>query len=414
MFAQDTDPTVSRLSSIPTETPLSIGMFTYSTRPRGSVVCAAALAEGLAELGHDVILYALDKGEGGFYRPLRCELCLVPTGPAPSDPERLIAQRIAEVRDFVVETQPCHDVFHAQDCLVASGLLAARSFDDSFADYHGGNEDSGLCRNIVRTVHHVEAFSDDFLETCQRRSILEADALISVSQATQRSVHEHYGRKSRVVHNGVDVARFRRDEDDAWSRLAERLGLDSSPFILSVGGLEPRKNVVNQLEAFLALRHCHPGLRWVIAGGSSIWSHRRTAKAFMEKLELSHEADAVVLAGVVLDDELTALYQHALAYLHAASHEGWGLSVMEALAARLPTVVSFGPPFNEYLDDDCAVFVDPNEPSSITAGLTSALRRADVLREQGFLRVQRFDWRLTAQAHVRTYDHLVTSTTASA
>jgi hypothetical protein len=51
---------------------LSIGIFTYSVRPRGSVVHAAALAEALADRGHEVTLYALRKPGDNFYRPLRC------------------------------------------------------------------------------------------------------------------------------------------------------------------------------------------------------------------------------------------------------------------------------------------------------------------------------------------------------
>ena len=62
---------------------LSIGIFTYSSKPRGSVVHAAALAEALCALGHRATLYALSKPGEGFYRPLRCPLRLLPPNQRP-------------------------------------------------------------------------------------------------------------------------------------------------------------------------------------------------------------------------------------------------------------------------------------------------------------------------------------------
>src|SRR5271168_5209806 len=104
---------------------LSIGLFTYSTRPRGSVVHAASLAEALVGLGHAVTLYALSKEGGHFHRPLACPVELIEAGQAPDDMDALIAQRIEEFGAGFRALQPRHDVFHAQDCLAASSLVAA-------------------------------------------------------------------------------------------------------------------------------------------------------------------------------------------------------------------------------------------------------------------------------------------------
>ena len=77
---------------------LSIGIFTYSTKPRGSVVHAACLAEALARQGARVTLYALSKAGDGFFRPVSCDLRLIGAAPAPSEVDALIRQRIAEFR----------------------------------------------------------------------------------------------------------------------------------------------------------------------------------------------------------------------------------------------------------------------------------------------------------------------------
>ncbi|HET9956479.1 MAG TPA: glycosyltransferase, partial [Polyangiaceae bacterium] len=131
---------------------ISVAMFTYSTRPRGSVVHAAALSEALRELGCEVTLHTLSKEGEGFYRELSCELELWRAAPAPDDPDALIAQRIQEVASHVRRMSRTYDIYHAQDCLTASGLLQSGSL-------RGRTQlsRSPLARSLLaRTVHHVE------------------------------------------------------------------------------------------------------------------------------------------------------------------------------------------------------------------------------------------------------------------
>jgi len=175
---------------------LSIGLFTYSTLPRGSVVHTAHLADALGSAGHDVTVYALDKDGRGFFRPLRAAaLRLVPAGPAPASTAELVTQRAGELASYLCAGRPAHDVLHAEDCLTASGLLAARA--------------RGLGLPLARTVHHVERFEDPTLLRCQERSIREADLLLTVSEAAERDVLRGFGLPAAIVGNGVDGARFR-------------------------------------------------------------------------------------------------------------------------------------------------------------------------------------------------------------
>ena len=238
---------------------LSIGVFTYSTKPRGSVVCAAELCEALVELGEHAVLYALDKDRCGFYRELSCELRLMPAGPAPDDPDRLIRQRISEVEDYVRRQSPHHDLLHAQDCLVASGLLQAEQ-----------------AAPLVRTVHHLDAFESPFLRACQARSIRLANACVSVSRSTYESVFGTFGLRTQVIENGVAPQRFL---GQAPERVAA-LRAEGTPLVLSVGGVEPRKNSLNMLHAFASFAEEHPEARWLIVGGASIWDHDEYARAF--------------------------------------------------------------------------------------------------------------------------------------
>ncbi|HEY6081644.1 MAG TPA: MSMEG_0565 family glycosyltransferase [Polyangiaceae bacterium] len=379
---------------------LSVGIFSYSTRPRGSVVHATHLAEALARRGHAVTLYALSKAGDRLYRDVACELVLLPAGPAPTDPDALIRQRIAEVATGVSALRPRHDVYHAEDCLVSSGLLEAS----------GGLE----LRPLVRTLHHLEHFESPYLRACQRRSILEADAVACVSRVSQRDVLRELGRRAPIIGNGVDLERFAAPDSAALEQQRLRLAPAGGRIVLSVGGVEPRKNSLTTLQAMAALLARQPDLHWVVAGGASIWEHdayRQQFEALRSALPLGVQRRIVQL-GPVSEQELTALYGAAQLLLCPSLQEGFGLCVLEALASRVPVVVSSGEPFSEYLDDGCASFVAPSSAVAIADAVErllgdEPLRAARVAA--GHERVRQFTWERVAIEHERLYGELAGS-----
>jgi len=372
---------------------LSIGLFTYSTQPRGSVVCAAALAEALVELGHHAVLYALDKDRRGFYRDLECELRMMPAGPAPTQPEALIRQRVSEVKDYVRRSGTRHDVMHAQDCLVASGLLSAEP-----------------SLPLVRTVHHLDDFESQFLRACQARSIHMADACVSVSWSTHKSVLDAFGLKTPVIENGVAPARFTQTAPELARELRARHAIpETAPLVLSVGGIEPRKNSLNMLRAFASFASVHPEARWLIVGGASIWDHDEYVRDFRRCLGAlpAPVQRNVQLLGVLSEAELDAAYRAADVLLHAASLEGWGLSILEAMASGTSVVVSRGLPFEEYLDPICATFVESTSVASISRGLGRAYRRRAAVADPAIARARCFSWQNAAARHVEVYERVL-------
>lgn len=384
--------------------PLSIGLFTYSTRPRGSVVHAACLAEALSALGHEVTLYALCKPGDGFFRRVRCALRLIPAGPALSSTDDLVRQRIAEFQAGLSRLAPRHDIWHAEDCLAANALdtlsFGARPFP------------------VVRTVHHVERFESPYLEACQRRSIERADALLAVSELTRREVLAEFRRDPALVRNGVDPERFARSRPTLQRKLRERLKLGPhARVVLSVGGVEPRKNSLRALEAVAKLLARVPELRWVIAGGASLFSHDAYRNAFQARLaELPLEArERVICTGPLEDDELTALYQLSEALFCPSLQEGFGLCVLEAMAAGRPVIVSDRPPFTEYLDRRSAVLVDPSCADDMARGLESVLGHVELcasLVSAAHERVPHFSWQRSASEHVAQYRAILKQATA--
>jgi glycosyltransferase-like protein len=289
-----------------------------------------------------------------------------------------------------------HRIVHAEDCLAANALAAARS------------ELNGAC--VVRTVHHVEHFESPYLSACQERSVASADLLLTVSQVTRREVRATFGREADVISNGVDTVRFERVDTSALNALRARVGWQpGDTLVASVGGVERRKNSLQSLESIALAFAQYPALRWVIAGGASIWEHEEYRQAFacrLAQLPPALQARITVL-GTVPEAELTALYQASELLLCPSLQEGFGLCVLEALAAKSAVVVPHGAPFDEYLDERCATFVDPSSASDIAAALLRLLHNpAERVRSAlaGHERVQRYSWDTVAEQHLARYE----------
>jgi glycosyltransferase-like protein len=380
---------------------LSIGLFTYSTKPRGSVVHATHLAEALMQRGHDVTLYALSKSGDRLYREVGCQVVYLQAEKAPAEPDALIAQRVREVADGLATLRPRHDVYHAEDCLVASGLLAKRT--------------ELKLKPLVRTLHHLEHFVSPYLRDCQRRSILEADAVACVSRVSQRDVERELGRVCPIIGNGVDMARFAPDQQLEQATRARFAIAPEDRVVLSVGGVEPRKNSFCALEALVPLLREQPKLRWLIAGGDSIWEHDTYRAGFRDRLSRLEPAvrARIVELGPVSERELTGLYEISQILLCPSLQEGFGLCVLEALAARTAVVVSQQAPFTEYLTPDVASFVRPGSPASIGDGL-SRLLFDEPLRQRrvrdGAAHVRAFSWQRVALEHERLYARVLYQT----
>jgi glycosyltransferase involved in cell wall biosynthesis len=114
----------------------------------------------------------------------------------------------------------------------------------------------------------------------------------------------------------------------------------------------------------------------------------------------------VVCTGSIGEDALTGLYQVAHVLLAASKHEGFGLSVLEGMAAALPVVVPRQPPFTEYVPPHAAQFVDPTSPSDIASAVLELLDKpelATLLGQMGPDVARGFSWQRSALRHAQLY-----------
>lgn len=383
------------------ERPLRIALLTHSINPRGGVVHCLELAEALTELGHAVTVHAPGPAGARFFRSTRCDTRLMPEATPAAGLRALVEARIAAFVDgFSTPGNADFDIYHAHDGIGANALLELRR--------------RGLIPGYLRTVHHLDgSYGDAAVDALEARSILGADRLLCVSPTWQQQLRARFGLAADIVGNGVDTTRFTPVAGTVDAPLKTRLGLGTGPVFLAVGGIEARKNTVATLRAFARLRQTLHDAQLVIAGGASLLDHGAYRRAFDAALAeeglATGPGEAVVLAGVLADHEMPALYRLADALVFASLVEGFGLAIVEAMASGTLTVVSRIAPFTDFLGANDCLWADPADPESIARAMCHALMPGTRARlvAAGHAVAARHHWPGCARAHLAAYADLL-------
>jgi glycosyltransferase involved in cell wall biosynthesis len=195
-----------------------------------------------------------------------------------------------------------------------------------------------------------------------------------------------------VIPLGVD-RHFSQQQLDSIEKLRSTLGIPSPYYILSLGSIEPRKNLPRLLAAWERIQRELPQEVWlVVAGGKG-------KSSVFNDVEIQRLPPRVHLTGRVADEFLPALYSGALAFVYPSLYEGFGLPPLEAMACGTPVLTSNVTSLPEVVGD-AGLLVDPYNVEAIAHGIRrlvedSALR--EELRKKGLERAKQFTWERTAE-----------------
>ncbi|HEX2069167.1 MAG TPA: glycosyltransferase family 1 protein [Actinomycetota bacterium] len=263
-------------------------------------------------------------------------------------------------------------------------------------------------QRTVVTVHDVaflarsDLFPRRWLWTYRaglNRAVRTADALIAVSRHTAEDVVRRAQADPAKVHV-VPLAAAVPTEPAVET--AARFNIQQ-PYILFVGTLEPRKNLIALVRAHRRLAGRGFDHSLVLAGG---WGWNSGPL----KQELSLDAPgSIAVTGQVSSEEVDTLYRGATALVYPSLYEGFGLPVLEAMARGVPCIVSKTTSLPE-VAGDAAVFVDPKnieELASAIERVTKDPKLQEDLRKRGLTRAAEFSWDETARRTLEVYKSIL-------
>lgn len=218
-----------------------------------------------------------------------------------------------------------------------------------------------------------------------------SDLIIAVSHFTARQVEQYLK---------VDPSRIRVIPHGARLPVSDSRIVEREPMILFVGAIQKRKNVVRLVEAFESVPQ-----EWklVLAGAAGFG-----AEEALERIEHSSRKSDIQVLGYVRDDVLEDLYARASIFAFPSLDEGFGMPLLEAMAAGTPVLTSNRSALPE-VAGDAAVLVDPMDAEAVAEGLTRLAEdeglRAE-LERKGRERAKVFTWERAVQETWAVYGRI--------
>ena len=246
-----------------------------------------------------------------------------------------------------------------------------------------------------------------FLRIFEEKMLERANKIIAVSHFTKRELLEYYKvpeRKIRVIHNGVNVNKFKPAQDKR--KVKEELGFNPDDLtILSVGRLYARKGLFTLIESMPAIVKRFKNAKFIISGkGQS--DEMRKLLAHAEKIGVK---GSIIFTGYYPDKKLPKLYQAADVFAFSTFYEHHPFAVLEALSTGLPVVTTSVGGIPETIESGKNGFlVEPFNPKQFADRILYLLEHPAEAAEMGLLArqtiLERFDWRIVVKDVLKVYD----------
>lgn len=228
-----------------------------------------------------------------------------------------------------------------------------------------------------------------------------ATHIIAVSNSTKKDLMDTLkvpSSRISVVYEGVDHKFFYRRDAQEVRKVRLKYGLDSK-YLLFVGTIQPRKNIIKLIQAYAKLQNRKVDLVLV---GKPGWLYDEIYKA-PKKYSVS---SFVKFLGFVSEEDLPSLYSGSEAFVLPSLYEGFGLPILEAMACEVPVITSNTSSMPEVSGDN-ALLVKPNDVNDISHNLSRILNEEDLrlkLKDKGREWSRKFSWEKTAKETIRVFE----------
>ena len=290
---------------------------------------------------------------------------------------------------------------------------------NGFALFHGTNYNVPLwnpCPTVV-TIHDLSLLlypnthQEHLVARARRRLPVmtrQATRIVTDSESVKREICEHLKvppeRVTAVALAPREV--FRPISGVEAREVRQRFRLPDE-FILFVGTVEPRKNLLTLVRAFEELLRTTDLKPQLVIAGQRGWMNDELF-ALIERASLR---DHVMFLGYVTDEDLRALYSSCRVAVYPSLYEGFGLPPLEAMACGAPVITSRIPVIME-TSAHAARLINPTDRQELTAALVELLRDADArtqLARAGLTRAAEYTWERTAKQTLAVYEEALSS-----
>lgn len=229
-------------------------------------------------------------------------------------------------------------------------------------------------------------------------SVKQAQKIIAVSQNTKDDVVKFYQlpeKKITVIYNGFDQHRFHTNLAKNTSQKVKEKYQIEGDFLVYLGTLQPRKNLESLIKALPEIINKHPQIKLVVIGKKG-WLYS-TIFSLVESLNLTK---AVVFTDFVPDDEVPFLIASAKVFVLPSLYEGFGITVLEAMACGVPVVVSKVSSLPEVVDEAGLYIDNPKNYAQIAQQINRILadeKLAEELAKKGLAQAKKFSWEKCAK-----------------
>ena len=238
-----------------------------------------------------------------------------------------------------------------------------------------------------------------------RRSARKASQVVALSSHGRSDIIDTYGlspEKVSVIPLAAPAHFGPVTDEKELQRVRQTYGIESD-YILSVGSIQPRKNLSRLIAAYSRLRDAQPEgkLPQLVVAGRRAWLYEETLRTIQE-LGLSN---SVILTGYVPESDLPALYSGAVCFVYLSYFEGFGLPPLEAMKCGAAVIAGNRTSLPEVVGD-AGVLVNPFEINDIVTALEKVIGDSDFrsrLSAKGLERARLFDWRETARQTLAVY-----------
>jgi glycosyltransferase involved in cell wall biosynthesis len=271
---------------------------------------------------------------------------------------------------------------------------------------------------VVVSIHDLsfEHFPETFkwrsrhqLKATVRRSARAAARVIALSEYAKRDIVTTYAIPADRI-KAIPLAasdRFRPVTDvQELKRVRQTYGIEGE-YILTVGAIQPRKNLARLIAAYARLRRTRPevNLPKLVLAGKCAWLFEETLRTIKE-LQLT---ESVLVTGYVPENDLPALYSGAICFVYPSYFEGFGLPPLEAMQCGVPVITGDRTSLPEVVGD-AALLVDPFDVDALAAAINRLISDSSLRAEltaKGLERAKLFDWLETARQTLAVYQETV-------